>query len=164
MANKWLLRRNSPKLPAGLRQTEMLLCRWNDHRRGRHNWGHCWRRHRRGDWRWSWSNRGNDRCDVRKWKAEAVIAPETVLTFRLQAPVTISTANSQFAFQPVSQSDLNSRSPGSRPRMARPGPPPPPTYYYPYPYAYGYPYAVYPAPFFGFGYYGGFGRFGGFRR
>jgi hypothetical protein len=94
----------------------------------------------------------------------AVIAPETVLTFRLQAPVTISTANSQFAFQPVSQSDLNSRSPGSRPRMARPGPPPPPPYYYPYPYAYGYPYAVYPAPFFGFGYYGGFGRFGGFRR
>jgi len=96
----------------------------------------------------------------------AVIPPETVLTFRLQVPVTISTANSQFAFQPVSQSDLDSRSPRNRPRMARPGPPPPP--YYPYPYAYGYPYAVYPAPFFGFGYgsgyYGGFGRFGGFRR
>jgi hypothetical protein len=90
------------------------------------------------------------------------IPPETVLSFRLQAPVTISTANSQFAFQPVTQSDLDSGQPRGRPRMVRPGPPPPS--YYPYPYAYGYPYAVYPAPFFGFGYYGGFGRFGGYRR
>ncbi len=88
------------------------------------------------------------------------IPPETVLSFRLQAPVTISTANSQFAFQPVTQSDLDSRQPRGRPRMVRPVPPP----YYPYPYAYGYPYAVYPAPFFSFGYYGGFGRFGGYRR
>jgi hypothetical protein len=99
-----------------------------------------------------------------------VIAPETVLSFRLQAPVTISTEKSQFAFQPVTQSDYDSRSAQSRPRMARPGPPPPPyppyPYYpYAYPYAYGpYPYAWYPAPFVGFGYYGGFGRFGGFRR
>jgi len=97
-----------------------------------------------------------------------VISPETVLSFRLQAPVTISTENSQFAFQPVTQSDYDSHSPQSRPRMARPGPPPPPYYPYPYayPYAYAYPYsyAYYPAPFFGFGYYGGFGRFGGFRR
>jgi hypothetical protein len=97
-----------------------------------------------------------------------VISPETVLSFRLQAPVTISTEKSQFAFQPVTQSDYDSRSPQSRPRMARPGPPPPP--YYPYPYAYPYayanpyPYAFYPAPFLGFGYYGGYGRFDGFRR
>ena len=89
------------------------------------------------------------------------IPPETVLSFRLQEPVTISTANSQFAFQPVTQSDLDSGQPHGRPRMVRPGPPPP---YYPYPYAYGYPYAFYPAPFFSFGYYGGFGRFGGYRR
>jgi len=89
------------------------------------------------------------------------IPPETVLSFRLQVPVTISTANSQFAFQPVTQSDLDSGQPRGRPRMVRPGPPPP---YYPYPYAYGYPYAFYPAPFFSFGYYGGFGRFGGYRR
>jgi len=89
------------------------------------------------------------------------IPPETVLSFRLQEPVTISTANSQFAFQPVTQSDLDSGQPRGRPRMVRPGPPPP---YYPYPYAYGYPYAFYPAPFFSFGYYGGFGRFGGYRR
>jgi hypothetical protein len=97
-----------------------------------------------------------------------VISPETVLSFRLQAPVTISTEKSQFAFQPVTQSDYDSRSPQNRPRMARPGPPPPPyypyPYAYPYAYAYPYPYAYYPAPFFGFGYYGGYGRFGGFRR
>jgi len=97
-----------------------------------------------------------------------VISPETVLSFRLQAPVTISTENSQFAFQPVTQSDYDSRSPQSRPRMVRPGPPPPPYYPYPYTYpyafAYPYPFAYYPVPFFGFGYYGGYGRFGGFRR
>jgi hypothetical protein len=88
-----------------------------------------------------------------------VIPPETLLSFRLQTPVTISTANSQFAFQPVTQSDYDSHSAQSRPRMARPGPPP--GYYpYPYPYAYGYPYPWYPAPFVGFGYYG---RFGGYR-
>jgi len=87
-----------------------------------------------------------------------VLPPETVLSFRLQAPVTVSTENSPFAFQPVSQSDYDSRSPQARPRMVRPGPPPPP--YYPYPY----PYAVYPAPFLGFEYYGGYGRFGGYRR
>jgi hypothetical protein len=72
-----------------------------------------------------------------------VIAPETVLSFRLQAPVTISTDKSQFAFQPVSQSDYNSNPPRSsepqrRPRMNRPFPPP--VYPYPYPYAFGYPY------------------------
>lgn len=89
-----------------------------------------------------------------------VIPPETVLSFRLQAPVTISTANSQFAFQPVTQSDYDSHSAQDRPRMARPGPPPPGYYPYPYPYAYGYPYPWYPAPFVGFGYHG---RFGGYR-
>jgi hypothetical protein len=92
-----------------------------------------------------------------------VIPPETVLSFRLQAPVTISTDKSQFAFQPVTQSDYDSRNPQNRQRMARPGPPPPP--YGPYPYAYpaypyAYPYPWYPAPFVGFGYYG---RFGGWR-
>ncbi len=99
-----------------------------------------------------------------------VISPETVLSFRLQEPVTISTENSQFAFQPVQQSDYDSRSPQGRPRMVRPGPPPPPYYSgpypYPYPYAYGYPYPydLYPLPFVSFGYYGGFGRYGGYRR
>ena len=96
---------------------------------------------------------------------QTVISPETVLSFRLQEPATISTEKSQFAFQPVTQSDYDSRSSQGRPRMLRPGPPPP-YYGYTYPFAYGYPYpyAYYPAPFVGFGYYGGFGRFGGFRR
>lgn len=86
-----------------------------------------------------------------------VIRPETVLSFRLTAPLTISTEKSQFAFQPVTQSDYNSpRQEQNRPRMNRPGPPPPPRYY-PYPYAYGYPYPYYPAPFVGFGYYGRYG-------
>jgi hypothetical protein len=96
-----------------------------------------------------------------------VIAPETVLSFRLQGPITISTANSQFAFRPVSQADYDSHSPElrPRPRMVRPGPPPPPYYYprpygYPYASAYPYPYEVYPGPVVGFGYYG---RFGGWR-
>jgi len=105
-----------------------------------------------------------------------IIFPETVLTFRLQAPVNLSTEKSQFAFQPVTQGDYDQRSPNNsnRPqRLAGPGrpgyPPPPPYYGYPYaysyPYAYPYPYAYYPAPF-AFGFYGGYGfgpRFGGFR-
>jgi len=92
----------------------------------------------------------------------SVVPPETVLSFRLQEPVTISTENSQFAFQPVTQSDYDSHSPQNRPRTARPAPPPPPYNLYPYayPYAYGYPYpyTLYPTPFVGFEYYGGFGR------
>jgi hypothetical protein len=103
-----------------------------------------------------------------------VIPPETVLSFRLQAPVTISTERSQAAFQPVTQDDYNSHAANGRPqRFAAPSGPgyTPPAPYYGYPYAYGYPYpypyAYYPVPFgFGFygGYYGGWGRFGGFRR
>jgi hypothetical protein len=95
-----------------------------------------------------------------------VISPETVLSFKLQAPVTISTDKSQFAFQPVTQQDYDSRGQQNRPRMVRPGPPPAPYYGpYAYPYAYGYgypyPYGYYPGPYVGFGYYG---RFGGYRR
>jgi hypothetical protein len=89
-----------------------------------------------------------------------VIAPETVLSFRLQAPVTISTANSQFAFQPVTQADYDSHpAMARRPHMA-PGSPP----YYGYPpYAFGYPYPYYyPGPYVGF--YGAYGRFGGYHR
>jgi hypothetical protein len=88
------------------------------------------------------------------------IPPETVLSFRLQSPVTISTEKSQLAFQPVNQSDYNnSRTLQRRPRMSRPVPLPPP---YPYPYAFGYPYPYpwYPEPFLGFG----FGYYGRYRR
>ena len=101
-----------------------------------------------------------------------VIAPETVLSFRLESPITISTERSQFAFQPVTQDDYNSHTATSRPeRLVAPGGPGYPRPYYGYPYAYpygygyGYPYAYYPVPF-GFGFYGGYGRgrFGGFRR
>jgi hypothetical protein len=99
-----------------------------------------------------------------------IIFPETVLSFRLQTPMNISTERSQFAFQPVTQADYDSRTPASRPqRLATPGrpgyPPPPPYYGYPYAFAYPYPYAYYPAPL-AFGFYGGYGfghRFGGFR-
>ena len=98
-----------------------------------------------------------------------IIFPETVLTFRLQTPITISTERSQSAFQTVTQQDYDSRSPSGRPqRFGTPGPagyPPPPPYYYGYPYAYAYPYGYYPAPF-ALGFYGGYGfgpRFGGFR-
>jgi hypothetical protein len=99
-----------------------------------------------------------------------VLAPETVLSFRLQAPVTINTQQSQFAFLPVSQQDFDSRSPNGRSSAAPRGPGyPPSSYYYGYPYGYPYPYAFYPGPL-GFGFYGvygygpRFGRFGGYRR
>jgi hypothetical protein len=97
-----------------------------------------------------------------------VIPPETVLSFRLENPITISTEHSQLAFQPVTQDDYNSHVANSRPqRVAAPRGPgyPPPPPYYSYPYAYGYPYPYYGVPF-GFGIYGGYGwgRFGGYRR
>jgi hypothetical protein len=105
-----------------------------------------------------------------------VIPAETVLSFRLQESVTVSTERSQFAFLPVTQGDYNSQAPHARGQhIAEPGGPgyPPPYYGYPYfyPYAYPYPYAFYPGPL-SFGFYGGYGgygrygfgrRFGGFR-
>jgi hypothetical protein len=103
-----------------------------------------------------------------------VIAPESVLSFRLQNPVTISTEKGQLAFQPVTQQDYDSRAPYNGPQSQRfagsdaSGYQAPPPAYYGYPYAYGYPYPYgyyYPYPF-GFGFYGGgfgYGRgFGGF--
>ena len=93
------------------------------------------------------------------------IYPETLLTFRLEEPVTISTEQSQLAFRPVSQQDYagdggQGNAPGSF-RAAENYPPPyyyPPYYYPPYGY-YGY-YAfgpgiyVGPRVYFGGGYYG----------
>jgi hypothetical protein len=89
------------------------------------------------------------------------IPPETILSFRLQSPVTISTDRSQLAFQPVTQADYDSHSSQDRPQLRRPSPPP--YYPYPFPYAYPYPYAIYPGPF-AFGIYGGYGRWGGYWR
>jgi hypothetical protein len=102
-----------------------------------------------------------------------VIPPETLLTFRLDSPLAISTAKSQFAFHPVSPADYNgTMGPDRQRRSLRDDsyPPPPPPYWgYGYPYAYDpyfYPgWGFYPGPVvlgFGFGprYYG---RFRGFR-
>ena len=111
------------------------------------------------------------------------IGPESVLTFRVDQPVTIATDHAPQAFRYISPGEYNAQ-PGL---MARPGPgygapaypgygaypgagyyaaPGYSPYGYPYPYAYGY---GYPYPYWG-GYYGagfyfgpGFGFRGGFR-
>jgi hypothetical protein len=75
-----------------------------------------------------------------------VVYPETVLTFRLEAPVSISTERSEDAFQPVGQQDYEQH-------QLRQGPPPhlaggPPRPAYAYPYAYPYPYAGYYPPLY----------------
>ncbi len=101
-----------------------------------------------------------------------VIAPETLLTFRLEVPTTISTEQSQVAFQPVRPEDYRGDQDAyaTRPRqryVTGPGYPPP-YYYSPYPwYGYGY-YPGFTFGYYGPGYYGGFrggfGGRGGFRR
>jgi len=106
-----------------------------------------------------------------------VIAPETMLTFRLEEPVSISTEQSQFAFQPVRSSDYRGdqdayANTGERHLRTGPAGPRP---YYPGPYYYGAPwypyYGYYPGLYFGYsGFYGprfrgGFGGgVRGFRR
>ena len=87
-----------------------------------------------------------------------VVYPETLLTFRIDAPITFSTERSHDAFQPVSQGDYE-REGGYRqgpPRLA-----PRPYYGYPYPYYYG-GYYPYWGPSIGF--YGVYGRGFGHRR
>lgn len=81
----------------------------------------------------------------------SVIYPETVLTFRIDAPVIVSTVHAPEAFQPVEQGDYSA---GLRRQLGR-RPPPPPYYSAPYPYPYPYPY-------FRTGIY--FGRGWGYRR
>lgn len=91
-----------------------------------------------------------------------VLAPETLLSFRLKDPVTISTARSQQAFLPVGPNDYGS------PSMRRRG-----DAYVAYPPASGYyapcgPYGCAPYyysywPGFGFSYYGGYGYRGFYR-
>jgi hypothetical protein len=101
-----------------------------------------------------------------------VMPPETLLTFRLQEPITVNTQRSQLAFQPVSQMDyaqaagpqLQQRPPAP-PYASGPGYPPGPAYpypYYPYPYPagpYWGPWGFYPSVSF-VGYYGGYGHGG----
>jgi hypothetical protein len=109
------------------------------------------------------------------------IGPESVLTFRVDQPVTIATTHAPQAFRFIEPGEYNAQ-PGLQ---ARPGPgygaPPPgyPTaayyapgyspYGYPYPYAYAYPYPYYWGGFYGAGFYFGPGFYrggfrGGFRR
>jgi hypothetical protein len=92
-----------------------------------------------------------------------VLPPETLLTFRLQEPITINTQRSSVAYLPVNQQDYASAPPQLQQRPMGPAYPPGP----------GYPYAVwpyyggwsfYPAVSF-VGYYGGYGRwYGGYGR
>ncbi|HYL35646.1 MAG TPA: hypothetical protein VEV17_07030 [Bryobacteraceae bacterium] len=81
-----------------------------------------------------------------------VVYPETPLTFRLEAPVTIDTASQ--AFQPPSQRDYEQstlRRPAPRPGYGPGyGPPPPPYFYPPYYRPYPYPYFYGPSFFFGY--------------
>jgi hypothetical protein len=100
-----------------------------------------------------------------------VIPPEALLTFRLEAPLAISTEQSQVAFQPVRPSDYR----GDQDAYANPRqrmvtrPPYPRPYYYSDPW---YDYGYYPGLYLGYsGFYGprfggGFrgGSRGGFRR
>jgi len=74
-----------------------------------------------------------------------IITPESVLTFQIQAPVTISTERAPQAFRYVSPNDY------SQPRLQTRGPGyrPPPYYGVRYPYPYGYPYYYGPSVFFG---------------
>lgn len=89
----------------------------------------------------------------------SVIYPEQVLTFRLDAPVRISTQRAPEAFQPVRQNDYNSapayRSRPPAPTLMRPG------YSGFYgPGLYAYPYGYYPPAYFGTGFYFGRGHYG----
>jgi len=105
-----------------------------------------------------------------------MIAPETLLTFQLSSPASISTEKGSVAFRPVSQSDYRDQDayvngPGRRPVYGPPAP-----YYYGGYYASPYPYCgwyCYPGPYVGVGfgwggwgpyYRGGFGRVRVFRR
>jgi len=89
-----------------------------------------------------------------------IIYPEAVLTFRVEAPVTISTERTSYAFRYIDPSEYDR--PASGPQVGyRPPPAPGPYYGYPYPYyAYGYPY-----PYWGFypGFYGRVYFGGGYR-
>lgn len=86
-----------------------------------------------------------------------VIPSETVLTFRLQEPITVDTQRSSVAFLPVNQQDYASAPPQLQHRQVVPGYPSGPVYPYAYPYA-AWPYwggwVFYPSISF-VGYYGG---------
>jgi|SRR5579872_2064868 len=99
------------------------------------------------------------------------VAPETLLSFRLAAPLTISTEKGQVAFRPVTQDDYKDQDAyANAPRRRGPGPGyPPPDYYYGYGYCGPWGWGCYPGPYLGWGvgvwgYGPGFRGFGRFRR
>src|SRR5215469_1043756 len=81
-----------------------------------------------------------------------VMAPESLLTFRLTEAITVNTQRSQLAFQPVSQQDYAE---AAGPRQLQQGPPSPPFAYPPPPGPYPYPFFPYPTgPYWpGWGFY-----------
>ena len=98
----------------------------------------------------------------------SVIDPEQVLTFRLEAAVTVSTASAPQAFHYVEPGEYDrpsANAPGPYQQYTTAPPPPAPPYYgypYPYPYYYGYPYSWWgpsfafywgPRYYYGHGYY-----------
>lgn len=101
--------------------------------------------------------------------APAVIYPESLLTFRIDAPVNVATDHAPQAFRYVDPNDYQ-QAPNMQYRAEAPVPQPAPYYApYPYPYPYyAYPYPYYWGPSFGvvigprYFYRGGFYR--GFRR
>jgi hypothetical protein len=76
-----------------------------------------------------------------------VVYPETVLTFRLESPLTVSTERSAEAFWPVSQRDYE------RPMLYRRSPRPAPPYYPPYYWGSGIYFSSGPGFFYGRGFY-----------
>ena len=106
-----------------------------------------------------------------------ILGPETLLTFRVEQPVTISTDRAPNAFRFVNETDYRTQQPRlqTRPGYGPQPPPPGPGYYAP---GYGYPYYPYypyywgaPGVYLGFGGYWGHGFYGrgfyggrGFRR
>jgi len=91
-----------------------------------------------------------------------VMPSETLLTFRLQAPLVVDTQRSSVAFLPVNQGDYANAAPQLQQRPVAPAYPPGPVYPYGYPYPYAaWPYwggwGFYPTVSF-IGYYGGYGH------
>ncbi len=80
----------------------------------------------------------------------SVIYPEQILTFRIEAPVTISTERGQQAFRYVQPNEYDrpyDNGPNYGPGAYQTSAPPPP--YYGYPYGYSYPYYAYGYPYWG---------------
>jgi hypothetical protein len=97
-----------------------------------------------------------------------IIYPESVLTFQVEAPITIATDRSPGAFRDVDPRDYGSAPAQSGPRYnaGAPGQPPPPSAYGPGYSGYGYPYpyyggfSLYVGPRYGYAYGPGFyGRY-----